>query len=270
VKSSIILAFLSIMVSLSFGQGQDMDEIEILADEIGKGSTFFGLIIGINNYQEETLHTLDNPVQDAENLYSTLNTSYNFQKENITLLKYATNAEIIVNLDELTKLLTPDDNLLIFYAGHGFWDMEAETGYWLPSDAGIDSKVNWFSTDKLLEYIRNISSRHTLLIVDASFSGSVFKARRIAFNRRDLRVLYGLPSRKAITSSNLNDPPEKSILTKYLVQRLNENKDTWLTSEQLFRSIRQAVISNSQGIPQYGTILGTGDQGGDFIFLKSN
>ena len=55
---------------------------------------------------------------------------------------------------------------------------------------------------------------------------------------------------------------------KYLIRRLEENKDTYLSSEQLFSSFRLAVINNSDAIPQYGEIEKVGDEGGDFIFLK--
>jgi hypothetical protein len=41
-----------------------------------------------------------------------------------------------------------------------------------------------------------------------------------------------------------------------------------VTSQQLFDSFRQAVISNSMTVPQDGIIADAGDEGGDFIFIK--
>jgi len=72
-----------------------------------------------------------------------------------------------------------------------------------------------------------------------------------------------------MTSCTLTELPDNGVFTRYLVQNLNENEETCLSSEQLFSSFRIAVINNSDAIPQYGEISDTGDQGGDFIFLKS-
>ena len=41
--------------------------------------------------------------------------------------------------------LTENDNLLIYYAGYGAVDYEAEEGYWLPVDAKPDNVANWIS-----------------------------------------------------------------------------------------------------------------------------
>jgi len=148
--------------------------------------------------------------------------------------------------------------------------MEANIGYWLPSDANRDTKVNWFPDSQLLDYLKTINSKHTLLIADASFSGSIFKTRSVPnIGSSDLPALYELPSRKAITSVSLAEVPDNGIFSGYLVQTLNENEETCLSSEQLFSRFRMDVINNSNAIPQYGEIGDTGDQGGDFIFLKS-
>jgi hypothetical protein len=120
-----------------------------------------------------------------------------------------------------------------------------------------------------VDYLKEIESRHTLLITDACFGGSIFKTRS-AFGSKEkaYEKLYALPSRKAMTSGTLTEVPDRSSFTRYLISRLEENKDTYLSSEQLFSSFRLAVINNSDAIPQYGEIEKVGDEGGDFIFLR--
>ncbi|MCK4745563.1 MAG: caspase family protein, partial [Bacteroidales bacterium] len=112
-----------------------------LADKISEEATYYGLIIGIDKYRDKEIPGLDNPVSDAEKLYQTLVEHYHFEEENIQLVKDATRAEIIRGLDKLTRSVTPEDNLLIFYAGHGWWDEKANNGYWLPSDADRNEKT---------------------------------------------------------------------------------------------------------------------------------
>jgi len=73
-----------------------------------------------------------------------------------------------------------------------------------------------------------------------------------------------------MTSGTLTEVPDVSVFVRYLIQRLQENDQTYLPSQQLFMSFRTAVINNSplQQIPQYGEIRETGDEGGDFIFIR--
>jgi hypothetical protein len=52
------------------------------------------------------------------------------------------------------------------------------------------------------------------------------------------------------------------------LKRLQSNKNKYMTTEELFSSLRTAVMNNSSNIPQFGTIKNTGDEGGDFIFIR--
>ncbi len=240
-----------------------------LADKIKKNSQYYGLIIGINTYKDPGIPDLDNPIRDAESVYKSLTTNYTFEPENISILKNPKRNEIIRELDALRGRITEEDNLLIFYAGHGYWDEDAEIGYWLPSDATRETTADWFRNSTLVNYLQAIHSKHTLLITDACFAGSIFKSRSVSL---DMEVVYDriyeIPSRKAMTSGAMTEVPDKSAFVKYLVKQLDDNRETYLSSEELFSSFRMAVISNSSVLPQYGEIQNVGNEGGDFIFLK--
>ena len=242
-----------------------------LADKIKKSATYYGLIIGIDPYEDPGIPDLDNPIWDAQNVYHSLTTHYTFEPENVRMLKNPKRRDIIRELDALRGRVFEEDNLLIFYAGHGFWDEDGEIGYWLPSDATRETTADWFRNSTLVNYLQAIHSKHTLLITDACFAGSIFKSRSVSMNTE---VVYGriyeIPSRKAMTSGAMTEVPDKSAFVKYLLKRLNENQETYLSSEELFSSFRMAVISNSGSkvLPQYGEIQNVGNEGGDFIFLK--
>lgn len=241
-----------------------------LEDKIRRYSNYYGLLIGIDRYKDENIPDLDNPVRDARAFGKVLTENYNFKKENLVVLTNTTRSEIIQELDKLREKVTSNDNLLIFYAGHGFWDEEGRIGYWLPSDATRGSTVDWFRNSTLVDYLQVIHSKHTLLITDACFAGSIFKARSVQM-QMDLAYdkIYELPSRKAMTSGTLTEVPDESAFIKYLIQRLEENKETYLSSEELFSRIKLAVISNSNVLPRYGEIQNVGNEGGDFIFLRN-
>ncbi|MFH0756238.1 MAG: caspase family protein [Bacteroidota bacterium] len=240
-----------------------------LADKIKKNSKYFGLIIGIDTYKDPGIPDLDNPIRDAQSIFHSLTTNYTFEPENITMLKNPKRSDIIRELDALRGKVSKEDNLLIFYAGHGYWDEDASIGYWLPSDATRETTADWFRNSTLVNYLQAIHSKHTLLITDACFAGSIFKSRSVIL---DMEVVYDriyeIPSRKAMTSGAMTEVPDNSAFVKYLVKQLDENKETYLSSEELFSSFRMAVISNSSVLPQYGEIQNVGNEGGDFIFLK--
>ena len=231
---------------------------------------YYALVIAVQDYEDANVNSLQYPVQDGQNLVSTLSTYYNFEEKNISFLKNPNRNTIIKTFDEFAKKLTEEDNLLVFYAGHGYWDERLKQGYWLPVDASRNSRTEWISNGTIRDYVAGMATKHTLLVSDACFSGGIFKTRD-AFSKitAATRELYRLPSRKAMTSGAMKEVPDKSVFVEYLIKRLKENKETLLPAETLFASFRQAVINNSPNsqIPQYGEIRETGDEGGDFIFV---
>gem|GEM_PF-4576783 len=234
--------------------------------------TFYSLFIGIDKYQfsSANLPNLDKPVNDASSLKNVLLTNYDFLEGNSVFLKSPSRAEILKALETLAKKITVRDNLLIFYAGHGYWDERLKVGYWLPSDSKADDKSSWIPNSTIRDYIAGIQSKHTLLITDACFSGSIFKTREITseINEYGVAKIYGLPSRKAMTSGTLTTVPDESKFMQYLLERLSDNTNKYLTARQLFSSLETAVINNTNTVPQLGVIQETGDEGGDFIFIR--
>ncbi|UCH14906.1 MAG: caspase family protein [Bacteroidales bacterium] len=245
------------------------DIVKPLDDVLNLKGKYYALIMGVNEYDDEYITDLDRPLKDAEKVYDILTDFYTFEEENVRYLKNPTRGDIISAMDELEREITENDNLFIFFAGHGFWDERSDKGYWLPSDANRSNTVNWIRNTSISDYMASIKSRHTLLVADACFSGGIFKTRR-AFSMPDMAVkrLYDLPSRKAMTSGTLKEVPDKSVFVEYFVKRLEENLKKYLPSEQLFFSFKPAVLNNSDNVPQFGIIKNAGDEGGDFIFIR--
>lgn len=236
---------------------------------ISKLGKYYALIISNNDYQDPKMAKLDKPIEDGTKLYETLIANYIFEKENVKFLKDATYEQMIEVFDHFTNIIKPEDNFLVFYAGHGHWEEARKLGYWLPVDAKEKNKAQWLSNSLIKDYMRTIESKHTLLIADACFSGSIFKTRA-AFQDASMAInkLYELPSRKAMTSGTLKTVPDESMFLKYLVKKLLENQDEYMSSDDLFSRFRLAVTNNSPTTPQYGVIQESGDEGGEFIFVK--
>lgn len=230
---------------------------------------FYALLIGVSNYKEERLN-LDKPEIDAREIKDILVSKYSFDDSTITILFSPTREKILEELFRLRKKVKANDNLLIFYAGHGYFDKDADQGYWWPSDAKPNNPANWLSNSDLREQIKSIKSKHTLLISDACFSGGIFKTRDVTSMMNapnDILQLYKMSSRRAMTSGTLTTVPDKSVFLEYLTKHLRENKSQFLSSQELFYRMRSAVIGNSPVVPQTGIIFQSGDEGGDFIFV---
>lgn len=248
---------------------QDDFEGNALVNELNERN-YYALVIGIDKYNDQRIESLDNPVSDAKALSDILNRYYTFEKEHVKLLTNPTRSQIIESFDELNYKINEKDQLLIFYAGHGIWDERLNQGFWLPADANLDTKAQWLSNSTIRDYIGGIQSKHTLLITDACFSGSIFKERAVFTESKAMLEMYKLPSRKAMTSGALKTVPDKSVFIEYLNKNLANNDRPLLSAEELFRGFKTAVINNSANgqVPQYGPIGQVGDEGGDFIFLK--
>lgn len=228
------------------------------------------LIIANQNYSNG-VNSLNFPIQDAENLKSVLVDNYSFNEADVTLLKDATRFDIINTLDSLAKTITEEDNLLIFYAGHGIFDETLKKGYWLPVNAHPERKNDWVSNSDIRDYITAFKSQHTLLISDACFSGSIFE-----YAQRDLSIqeqkitekLIQKKSRKAMTSGLNKTVPDQSIFVKYLIAELKNNSQEFIRAGELYGGIREAVMANTENNPQYEVIKNSDHEGGEFIFMK--
>lgn len=253
---------------------QQREEVKETLASLGitKVPAYHALIIGVSDYQNAgpSLGNLDMPVKDAERLYNVLIENYAFDPQNVTLLKSPTREEILNQFDRLAENVTEKENVLIFYAGHGVYDKSKDFGYWLPSDAKTESRSAWIANSTIKDYVGAFKSRHTLLITDACFGGSIFKSRSAASTLMRFRESYKDKSRKALTSGNLSEVPDQSVFLKFLLKVLEENTDVFLSTSTLFTRIYEPILNNAATTPQFGVVQGAGDEGGDFVFIKKD
>jgi hypothetical protein len=241
---------------------------------------YYALVIGINNYSDLELNRLEKPHSDADLFYNLITTRYTFEKENVTFLHDVNMVDIKKALDSFIIKVGPTDNFMIFFAGQSYWDANAETGFWLPSDAqGIGflaipsnekeaTGISWFSNNMLINYLSKINSKHTLLISNACFGGLSFNPRSVSSDTMvAVNKLNELIGRKAMTSGMLANISEQGDFLSNLLVKLKENTEKYLPSVKLFNSIPKTVSNNTNIIPRFGEIKNLGDEGGDFIFI---
>ncbi len=240
---------------------------------------YIALVIGINSYHGYW-PKLANAVNDAEGVAKTLKNDYMFDTVITVLDKQATRRNIIHELEELTNNIKSEDNLLIYYSGHGQFKKELNKGYWVPVDATTNSIADFISNNEIKTFMGGIKTRHTLLVSDACFAGDIFRGRpteSIKFDPNNMeryyKEVYSKTSRIAITSGGLEEVQDAgkdghSIFTYYFLKSLNDNKSKYFDATQLFNDFRIAVTNNSEQTPLLQVVRDTGDEGGQFVFVR--
>ena len=82
-------------------------------------------------------------------------------------------------MDDLRATLKFKDNLLIYYAGHGWLAEEADQGYWLPTNASKDQRYHWVSNATITDSLKAIKSKHVMVVADSCYSGRLVRSLNI-------------------------------------------------------------------------------------------
>ena len=240
---------------------------EPAVEKVDVKDRYYALLVGVDNYQDYGISDLAKPIIDAKKVKSVLTEKYGFASSDVFLLTDPDRQKFYSVIENIGNVIRPDDNLLIFYAGHGYWDKRYDAGYWLLSDAVPTNRSSWLSNNELKTLLNGLNTRHTLVIADACYSGSLIKSRDLDFNI-ELQSLYMAKSRKAMTSGSLKTVPDESVFLYYLIKRLEENNKKFLRAEYLFNSLRDEVMMNTENTPLYGDIPTLTQEGGDFLFKQ--
>ncbi len=229
------------------------------------------LVIGVNAYRHIT--ALETAVHDATTVHAVLQRDYGFESE---LVIDPDRYTLVRKLDALRAETLPDDNLVIYFAGHGFLDRETGEGYWLPADAEQDSQANWVPVSTITRTLRAMAAKHVLVIADSCYSGTLTRDAPVRLETgadriEELRRLSRKRARKALTSGGLEPVVDggrngHSVFTGTLLDVLRDAAEP-LDGFSLYTKLRRGVIVNADQTPSYGDIRLSGDEGGDFILV---
>jgi len=252
--------------------------------DLGKYKTiiygrYHALIVGNVDYQ--ILPDLKTAVKDARAVDAILRDKYGFDT---TLLIDVSRFEIMESLNRFEKILTKNDNLLIYYAGHGIMDTEHNWGYWQPVDADEDSTSNWIANEDVTRLLSKMKAKHVLLVSDSCYAGTLL--RGVAEHQEtptapDARVQYikqmvNGRARKVLASGELEPVLDigsggHSVFANVLLDVLKSN-DRVMEGALLYQAMKARVVRDSKlhgltQVPQYSGNSQAGDGPGDFIFV---
>lgn len=231
--------------------------------------TYHALVIGNNEYHDiRKLHTA---VSDARAIAALLQDKYGFKTR---LVLNATRADIMRAINEYRRRLGWRDNLLIYYAGHGWLDQDADQGYWLPVDATEQDPTNWISNGTITDALRAMDAKHILVIADSCYSGKLARGINVRIRTKNYyKKISRKKARTVMASGGLEPVADEggkgthSVFASALIEALNENQGV-LDATLLFSQIRRPVMVNTDQTPEYSDIRKAGHDGGDFLFVK--
>ena len=238
---------------------------ELAALDFGR---YHAIVIGNNAYR--SLPKLKTAVDDAKAVAAVLEQNYGFS---VSLLTDATEEVVIGTLANLRRTLTPEDNLLIYYAGHGWYDEEAERGYWLPVDAVADNQSNWISNADVTDMLKAIKAKHVLVVADSCYSGTL--TRGLAIGSKSAGYFQDIVQRRGrtvLTSGGLEPVLDAgggshSVFADAFLDALRDNAGV-IDGDGIYHRVKDQVVLNAEQTPEYGNIRLAGHDGGDFLFVR--
>jgi uncharacterized caspase-like protein len=253
------------------------------AASAGRGSfgVYYALIIG--NSQFEHWDRIDNAQNDAKAIDEVLRKRYGFKT---TLLLNATRRDMLQAFNDMREQMTDNDNLLVYYAGHGHLNPSVDRGYWIPIDADLDSDSEWILNEQITDYLQIIPAKHIIVIADSCYAGVLTRssvqrpkpgidllsrAEAIkALGREKVRTVMTSGGVQPVLDSGVNG---HSVFANALIRVLGENTDL-MEANRLFDAISPSVIRGAAQYhytqtPTYRALTYAGHEGGDFLFVPT-
>lgn len=240
---------------------------------------FYALIIGNDDYK--AYPDLQTPITDAKSLEVLLRERYGFKTK---ILLNANRHAIMSALNELNQKLTDQDNLLIYYAGHGEIDKKTQSAYWLPVDSEVGNTANWISSQSITEYLSIMPARHIMVVADSCYSGALTGSAVARLpdgmdaskRERWLKAMNSRKARTVLTSGGVKPVMDQgggshSVFANAFLKVLRGNKRV-IEDYDIFRDVANQVrISASKAgfeqTPQYAPLQHAGHEGSPFFFV---
>ncbi len=251
---------------------------------------YYALVIGNQHYR--SIDSLQTPISDAQRAAKVLADKYGFI---VTVIEDASDVAMLKALNDLNASLKPNDNVLIYYAGHGYRlqngqpNRRTESGYWLPVNAEAPPQDTfWVPNEQVTAHLARLPARRVLVVSDSCYAGLLsadpsylFVNDTVGYSTDYIR--FKLPKRSRLLLSSGGDHPvmdaesggSNSVFARAFLEELENNTSAVLPAPELFTRIRkrvEAVAAHNTfvQIPEFKSIKGAGHEVGDFFFVPKS
>ena len=244
---------------------------------------YYALLIGNADYDQ--LESLQTPLNDVARAGEVLREKYGFT---VFTLDNGNSIEVMQAINNLADVLTEQDNLLLFFAGHGsrLQIGDNEAGYWLPKNAERPPRNTfWVSNEFVSGHLSRIRARRVLVVADSCYAGLLAGEPSLSLMGLDAPqytdpefLEFKLSKRSRLLLSSGGDRPvldqgagDHSVFANAFLTALEENNGL-MASPQLFLKIRDQVEANAAQLgfeqnPSLKSIKSAGHEVGDFFFM---
>lgn len=242
---------------------------------------FYALIIGNSEYMRYP--HLNTPTSDAKSVEVLLRERYGFSTR---MIVNGNRHDIMTAFNEMQARVSENDNLLIYYAGHGEIDPKSKEAYWLPVDAEVGNPANWIASKSVTDLIGIMPARHIMVVSDSCYSGAM-SGSAVAKLPPDidpekklkwLKVMATRKGRTVLTSGDVKPVLDSggdghSVFAQSFLKALRSGQGL-LEDYEIYRLVAKDVTQAAGRLgfsqtPTYAPLQYAGHEGSPFIFRPS-
>ncbi|MBN2531910.1 MAG: SUMF1/EgtB/PvdO family nonheme iron enzyme [Spirochaetales bacterium] len=233
-KRFVVMFFPVLFCFLLFGEGE---KGVILKNKEGNEGKRWALCIGINNYMDDSISTLEKARNDAIFLGEMFQTRGQFDHvfimtDNLDFMDplFPVKANIEEKIDYLLEFTDKDDLVVISFSGHGISDTNGN-GYLLAVDTRISNKLETsVKVETMVNKLKIKGLKKTLLLIDACREelletkgvGNAGLQAKLFSNAEVAAIFYAT---KAGWYSYEDLESENGVFTRYLLEGMEGNAD---------------------------------------------
>jgi len=249
--------------------GSKNPEVLTIAASRPPNPSRWAILVGIQNYEDASLSTLDYPVADAKLLEQTLVGRYAVPANQVLLLADPSQVRLEQGVTGLLDRVKPDDEVILYFAGHAYRDDQG-TIYLAPKNFDLSRiSSSGVSLQWLVDQFEQCAAKKKLLLLDSSHSGSGADLAKEPSTAEMLQTLEAPPGRAplrtvtAIASSSKGQrglpwPDKQHGLFAYSVSdgfsgTADANRDGRLEATELFAYLEGSMKSAAAEIGQAQT-----------------
>lgn len=242
---------------------------------------FYALIIGNSEYMRYP--HLNTPTSDAKSVEVLLRERYGFTTR---VIVNGNRHDIMTAFNEMQARVTENDNLLIYYAGHGEIDSKSKEAYWLPVDAEVGNPANWIASKSITDLIGIMTARHIMVVSDSCYSGAMSGSAVAKLppnidpdkKLKWLKVMATRKGRTVLTSGDVKPVLDSggdghSVFAQSFLKALRSGQGL-LEDYEIYRLVSKDVTQAAGRLgfsqtPTYAPLQYAGHEGSPFIFRPS-
>lgn len=248
--------------------------LDAIADAVMVDRKDYALLIATNKY--DNWNDLVNPIYDAEAIAKELQDRFGFVVE---IVKDADQNTVMTKLREYAqRKYKPQDQLFIFFAGHGIYDDVFGEGFLVARNSILNdvSKNTYISHNRIRSNINNIPCEHIFLAMDVCFGGTfdpVLASSRAALyeetnDQEYLVKKLSMKTRKYLTSGGKEYVSDgvRGHHSPFALNFLEALKTNGGPDRILILDEIKLYMERLKTTPRFGE-FGSDQKGSDFVFV---